>query len=87
MDSGPVVPLLDASPGASGLAILGASAFGDEDMRDDLLRSLEFAAFPVHDGAQTHYAAAGTIGSAVVAYALRFGPLWREVSAAKEARA
>ncbi len=87
VDSGPVVPLLDASPGSSGLAILGASAFGDEDMRDDLLRSLEFAAFPVHDGAQTHYAAAGTIGSAVVAYALRFGPLWREVSAAKEARA
>lgn len=87
VDSGPVVPLLDASPGASGLAILGASAFGDDEMRDDLLRSLEFAAFPVREGEETHYAAAGTIGSSVVAYALRFGPLWQEVSRAAEARA
>ena len=31
VDSGPIVPLLDASAGSSGLALLGASAFGDEE--------------------------------------------------------
>ncbi|MCW5831942.1 MAG: hypothetical protein KIS78_05760 [Labilithrix sp.] len=30
VDSGPIVPLLQASAGSSGLALLGASAFGDD---------------------------------------------------------
>jgi hypothetical protein len=76
VDSGPIVPVLDASPGSSGLAVLAATAFGDEDMRDELLRSLELAAFPIEENGRRHYAAAGLIGNGVVAYALHFGPLW-----------
>jgi len=77
VDSGIVVPLLDASPGASGLALLGAAAFEDEDTRDALLRSMELAAVPTEGpGGARWYAAAGRIGNAVAAYAFHFGPLW-----------
>lgn len=76
VDSGAVVPIVEASPGASGLAVLGAAAFDDESYRAALLRSLEFAASPEREGEQRWYGAAGRIGNAVVLYALRFGPLW-----------
>jgi hypothetical protein len=76
IDSGPVVPVLDASPGSSGMAVLAATAFGDDAMRDQLLRSLELAAFPIDEDRRRRYAAAGKIGNTVVAYALHFGPLW-----------
>ena len=76
VDSGPVIPLLDASPGASGLAVIGASAFGDDAARDGLVASLRFAAFPRKTSAGLTFAGAGPMGNAVVAYALSFGPLW-----------
>lgn len=76
VDSGLVVPGLGASPGASGLALLGATAFGDTDTRDALLRSMELAAVPTRDDDARWYRAAGRIGNAVTAYALHFGPLW-----------
>ena len=76
VDSGLVVPGLGASPGASGLALLGATAFGDTDTRDALLRSMELAAVPTRDDDARWYRAAGRIGNAVTAYALQFGPLW-----------
>ncbi len=76
IDSGLVVPGLGASPGASGLALLGATAFGDTDTRDALLRSMELAAVSTRDDDARWYRAAGRIGNAVTAYALHFGPLW-----------
>lgn len=76
IDSGGIVPGLEASPGASGLALLGAAAFGDEEHRDGLLRSLAFAAVPAGESDAIWYRAAGRIGNAVAAYALHFGPLW-----------
>lgn len=78
VDSGVVVPGLDASPGASGLALLGAAAFGDDDIRDGLLRSMQFAAVPTRESGAIWYRAAGRIGNAVAAYALHFGPLWAQ---------
>lgn len=78
VDSGGIVPGLDASPGASGLALLGAAAFDDDETRDGLLRSMEFAAVPTRDSNAIWYRAAGRIGNAVAAYALNFGPLWAQ---------
>jgi len=72
IDSGPIVPLLDASAGSSGLALLGASAFGDEDYLGGLLASLELAGF--RDGGR--YLASNAVGDAVLLYALSNGPLW-----------
>lgn len=76
VDSGMVVPGIGASPGASGLALLGATAFDDAQTRDALLRSMELAAVPTRDDDARWFRAAGRIGNAVAAYALRFGPLW-----------
>lgn len=76
VDSGPVIPLLDASPGASGLAILGAASFGDERTKRGLLRSLRFAAFPEDTKDGMRFAGASSMGDAVVGYALHVGPLW-----------
>ncbi len=77
VDSGPIVPLLDASAGSSGLAILGASAFGDTRYRRELLTSLELAGF--RDETTGRYRASNDVGDAVVLYALSFGPLWERV--------
>jgi hypothetical protein len=76
VDSGPVVPLLDASAGSSGFAILGASAFIDVAWRDELMRSLELAAFPREDATGRRYQASNAVGDAVLFYALELGPLW-----------
>lgn len=78
IDSGGIVPGLNASPGASGLALLGAAAFDDRETRDGLLRSMEFAAVPARNADAIWYRAAGRIGNAVAAYALHFGPLWAQ---------
>jgi hypothetical protein len=79
IDSGPVVPLLEASPGSSGLALLGAAAFEDWDYLSQLIASLDFAAFPVRRQGRLHYAASNRVGDAVVLYALVQGPLWKLV--------
>lgn len=73
VDSGAIVPWLDASAGASGLALLGAGAFADDDFFTPLLASLELAAIPASDG--TRYLASNDVGDAVLLHALAFGPL------------
>lgn len=79
IDSGPIVPLLDASAGSSGFAVLGASAFGDDAYRDALIASLDFAALP-HDGDRgLRYLASNRVGDAVLFDALTFGPLLRRM--------
>jgi Linalool dehydratase/isomerase len=80
VDSGPVVPLLGASPGASGLALLGATAFHDESTQKLLMRSLRIAAIPRNTPHGMTYLAAGPMGNAVALRALNFGPLWRNVA-------
>ncbi len=79
IDSGPTVPVVEASAGASGMAVLGAAAFGDEAWLTALLRSLELAAYPIDRGAERHYAASNAVGDAVLLYGLAQGPLWREI--------
>lgn len=79
VDSGAIIPLLDASAGSSGLAVLGASAFGDDAFRDALLSSLELAAMPRDDASGRRYLASNRVGDAVLFDALAFGPLLRKV--------
>lgn len=80
VDSGPVIPLLEASPGSSGLALLGARAFDDRPYFESLLASLELCAFPERSesGGQgtRRFRASNLLGDAVLIYALCFGPLW-----------
>ncbi|GAC1531243.1 MAG: hypothetical protein NVS3B10_26880 [Polyangiales bacterium] len=45
-DSGPVIPLVHAGAGASGMAVLGAAAFHDEPLLSELVTALELTAFP-----------------------------------------
>jgi len=83
VDSGPVIPFVHAGAGASGMAILGASAFGDEALVAELVTSLELTAFPERKPGQLRFAAGNGLGDAVLLYALAQGPLWRTISAGR----
>ncbi len=76
VDSGPVIPLLGASPGASGMALLGARAFGDVATAHALERSLRFTGAPERGADGETFRAAGPMGNAVVLHAVTQGPLW-----------
>jgi hypothetical protein len=77
VDSGPIVPLLEASPGSSGLALLGAGAFGDDAYFAALSASLELGAFPVRERGGLRYRASNQVGDAVTFYSAVQGPLWQ----------
>jgi hypothetical protein len=84
VDSGPVIPLVEASPGSSGLAFLGAKAFDDDAYLHELTRSLDLAAFPIRDDRQSlRYGASNLVGDAVLLHGLTFGPLWDRVVASE----
>ncbi|MBI3735267.1 hypothetical protein HY256_02000, partial [Candidatus Sumerlaeota bacterium] len=79
IDSGPIIPIVGASAGSSGLAILGAAAFDDRQWLGELAASLNFAAFPRERDGALKYCASNQVGDAVMLYALTFGPLWQAV--------
>jgi hypothetical protein len=79
VDSGPIVPLIEASAGSSGMAFLGAATFGDEEVLSGLLSSLEYGAFPVERDGRLEYCASNQVGDAVMLYAMTMGPLWKKV--------
>lgn len=79
IDSGPIIPVLEASAGASGLAFLGATTFGDRQYLSELLTSLQFAGFPVRRDGKLQYAASNQVGDSVLLYALVQGPLWEKI--------
>jgi hypothetical protein len=87
VDSGPIVPLLRASAGASGMAILGAASFHDDALLGELVTSLELAAFPERDREKggLRFLASNAIGDAVMLYAMTQGPLWRRVKEGRSA--
>ncbi|MEM0914519.1 MAG: hypothetical protein AAGB29_10295 [Planctomycetota bacterium] len=78
VDSGPIVPVLEASAGSSGLAVLGAAAFDDERYLRQLLTALEAVAFPIESRDGLRFAASNQVGDAVMLYALVQGPLWQK---------
>jgi hypothetical protein len=79
VDSGPIVPILGISAGASGMALIGASAFDDRAYLSALLTSLNFGGFPIEKDGQLRYAASNQVGDAVMLYAMVLGPVWQEV--------
>jgi hypothetical protein len=91
IDSGPIVPVLGASAGSSGLALVGAKSFGDRDYFKKLVTTLDFAAFPIEraqpsaevgngaKSAELSYAASNGVGDAVLLYATVLGPAWAKV--------
>ena len=80
VDSGPTIPLLGANAGASGLALVGAAAFGDRAYLDDLLASLMIGGFPIESDGALRFAAGNQLADAVIAYALSTGPLWQRAA-------
>ncbi len=81
VDAGVVIPVIGASAGGSGMALIGAASFRDRDYLSSLLTSLDFAAFPVEEDGALHYAASNQVGDAVLLYALTMGPAWDLVKA------
>ena len=79
VDSGPIVPWLDASAGASGLAFIGAAGFDDTEFFTSLLTSLNFAGFPQEKKGRLRYQASNPVGDAVILYSMVEGPMWDEV--------
>jgi hypothetical protein len=81
VDSGPIIPVIEVSAGASGMAFLGAATVGDTDYLQALHRTLDFAAFPIRDAHGLRYAASNQVGDAVLLYASVMGPLWDRLRA------
>jgi len=81
IDSGPIVPGLNISAGSSGLALVGAAAFGDDDYLASLAATLDFAAFPSRRHGGLKYCASNQVGDAVMLYATVLGPLWEKAGA------
>ena len=79
VDSGPIVPGLEASTASSGLALLAAGAFEDRELMEGLLASLHLGGFPIERDGKLKLCASNQVGDAVVLYALTQGPLWRKV--------
>ncbi len=86
IDSGPVIPLLGISPGASGLAFVGAAAFDDQPFLSALLTSLRYGGFPAREAGGLRFHASNQVGDAVLLYALVQGPLWERARPAVAAR-
>ncbi len=84
VDSGAVVPGLEASPSASGFALMAASAFDDWETFAGLAASLGLAGFPVSDDQGLRYPPANPVGEAVIAYGLLQGRLWARARDGRE---
>ncbi|MFA6240204.1 MAG: hypothetical protein WC655_04700, partial [Candidatus Hydrogenedentales bacterium] len=79
VDSGPVIPVFEISAGSSGLAFVGAAAFGDESYYKQLAATLRFSAFPYERRGELKFCASNQVGDAVLLYSTVLGPLWEEV--------
>lgn len=79
VDSGPIIPIVEASAGSSGLALLGAATFDDREFLAALHTSLSFAAFPTDDGTGLRYAASNQVGDSVMLYSMLQGPAWERI--------
>src|SRR5581483_661127 len=75
-DSASILPSFQIGAGASGMALIGASAFGDVDYLSALEATLDFSAFPSEKDGRLHYCAGNQLGDAVMLYASVLGPLW-----------
>jgi hypothetical protein len=80
IDSGAVIPIVDASAGASGMALVGAASFDDREYLRALKTSLNFAAFPVRNHGALRYSASNAVGDAAMLYAETLGAIQAKIS-------
>ncbi len=80
IDSGPIIPVLEISAGSSGMAFIGAAAFGDTEYVSELHATLNLAAFPQRKGGALRYCASNQVGDAALLYAAVLGPLWQRIA-------
>ncbi|MBN2180550.1 MAG: hypothetical protein JW715_01455 [Sedimentisphaerales bacterium] len=85
IDSGPVIPVIQASPSSSGLAFVAASSFGDETFLKELFASLRLGAFEKKQNGKIGFYACNQIGEAVLLYSMALGPMWQKVKDAQSA--
>ncbi len=83
IDSGPIIPFFEISAGSSGIAFIGASAFGDEKFLASLNATIDFAGFPARNGESLRYCASNPVGDAALFYAATLGPVWQKVKAGR----
>lgn len=83
IDSGPVIPVLEISAGASGMAFIGASSFADDAYLSSLAATLDFSAFPSRKEGRLKYCASNQVGDSALLYAAVLGPLWDKVKGTK----
>jgi hypothetical protein len=76
VDSGPVVPLVGASPSSSGLAILAARSAGDRGFSRALHASLGLFALPRDEDGLRTYRTSNALGDAVILAGCTAGPVW-----------
>lgn len=81
VDSGPIVPLFDASPSSSGFALLASRAFEDDRRHTALARSLRAADLLLVLDPRMAELAGNPMGDVIVLYALNHGPLWAKLRA------
>ena len=79
VDSGPIVPVIDASASSSGFAIVASRAAGDAEWNRQLVRALGAADAVMRVDPALAAAADNAVGGAVIAWGLGFGPLWAKV--------
>jgi hypothetical protein len=83
IDSGPIIPVLKISAGSSGMAFIGAIAFGDDSFLASLNATLDFAGFPSRKNGALKYCASNQVGDAALLYAATLGPIWQKAKAGR----
>ena len=76
IDSGPIIPLLDASPSSSGFALMASRAFGDERRHRRLVRALAVPDLVLWVWPALAESPEWAMGQAVLLRGLMIGPLW-----------
>ena len=84
IDSGPIIPFFQISAGSSGMAFIGASAFGDDQFLDTLKATIDFAGFPSQKRGALKYCGSNQVGDAALLYAATLGPVWEKVKAGRK---
>ena len=83
IDSGPVVPVVQASPSSSGLSFVAASSFGDDVFLKELFASLHLGGFQKRQDGIIGFYACNQVGEAVILYSMTLGPMWQKVKNTK----
>jgi hypothetical protein len=81
IDSGPIIPGFKISAGSSGMAFIGASAFGDAPFLAMLNSTIDFSGFPSRKQGGLKYCASNQVGDAALLYAATLGPVLQKVIA------